>query len=57
MLQNMFMVIFFDYYNIRPNREVITYNEYLTLKYEAKEQGAKFTFNKTEWDEITDYNL
>lgn len=47
----------FNYYGVKPDKEIITYREYLDIKREARDKGARFKFNKMEWEEIIDYNL
>jgi hypothetical protein len=47
-----------NYYGIdTSNTPVITYIDYLKLKQEMKDKGARFKFNNTECREIVDYYL
>lgn len=46
------------YYGIDiPDEPVITYAEYLAIKQEMKEKGAKFEYNSREYNEMLEYHL
>lgn len=44
-----------DYYSIELSKSIITYNEYLEIKNQMKDKGAKFYLNRLEFNEIIDY--
>ncbi len=46
-----------EYYNINTDRSIITYNDYLDIKQQIKEQGGRFKLNKLEYRELLDYYL
>jgi hypothetical protein len=46
-----------EYYDIKTNKKIITYNEYLEIKQEIKEKSAKFKLNILEYSELIDYYL
>lgn len=46
-----------EYYNINTDRSIITYNDYLDIKQQIKEQGGRFKLNKLEHRQLLDYYL
>ncbi len=46
-----------EQYNISINKPVILYSDYLEVKQDLKNKGAKFKLNITEWKEICQYYL
>ncbi len=44
-----------DYYGIKLDKSLITYDEYLKIKQKMKEKGAKFNINLLEYIERLDY--
>lgn len=44
-----------EYYNLKPEKPLITFSEYLEIKQEMKKRGAKFEFNRSELFEIVSY--
>lgn len=46
-----------NYYGIDMEKPIITYNEYLEIKQQMKEQGARFKLNMREYSDIIDYYL
>lgn len=46
-----------DEYDINVDKPVILYNDYLEIKQELKEKGAKFKLSTVEWYEIIEYYL
>lgn len=46
-----------DYYDIKLDKSIITYDEYLNIKQELKEKGAKFYLNPNEYNEILYYYI
>jgi len=46
-----------NYYGINTDKPIITYNDYLEIKQQMKEKGARFRVNLTEFSEILDYHI
>ena len=46
-----------NYYNIKTDNPLITYEEYLNIKQQMKEKGARFKISYLEFLEIIDYYL
>ncbi len=46
-----------NYYGINTEKPIITYGEYLEIKQQMKESGAKIKVTPTEYEEILDYYL
>ncbi len=46
-----------DYYDIKTDKKILTYNEYLEIKQKIKEKGAKLKLNFLEYSELFDYYL
>ena len=46
-----------NYYGISTDKPLITYVDYLELKQEMKEKGAKFKFNQKEFSQMIEYHL
>lgn len=44
-----------QYYEIKLDRKVLTYIEYLEIKQNMKEQGAKFELNNAEFEQMINY--
>lgn len=45
------------YYDMDVDKILILYDDYLEIKQQLKEKGAKFKLNKREWNEILNYHL
>lgn len=46
-----------NFYDINTDNPLITYNEYLKIKQQMKEKGARFTLSYLEFKELIDYFL
>lgn len=46
-----------QFYGINPEKKLITYTEYLKIKQDMKERGAKFELNYTEFGQLINYYL
>ena len=46
-----------SYYGISTDRSIITYNDYLDIKQQIRENGGNFRLNKGEYKEIAEYYL
>ncbi len=46
-----------NYYDINIDKSIITYDEYLEIKHQMKEKGARFKMNLEEYSEKTNYYI